>query len=58
VEEEMTDKNPNGKKSTKPRFSAASRLLGSELRATLQPPAEEPWRSKLAKGKSSGKRKK
>jgi len=55
----MTDKKPDSKKSTKSSFSATSRLLGSELRASLQtPPAEEPWRTKLSKGKSGGKRKK
>lgn len=55
----MADKKGESKKSTGQRFSAASRLLGSELRATLQaPPAEEPWRANLPRGKNKGKRKK
>lgn len=48
----MPEKKPKSNKPAKPRFSAASRMLGSELRATLQtPPTEEPWRTKIAKGK-------
>jgi hypothetical protein len=55
----MADKKAENKKTTRSRFTVATRLLGSELRATLQtPPAEEPWRPKIPKGKGSGKRKK